>query len=712
MSNTAFSWISYYTELADKLIPYRNNRPALIDQITRAFSDADLEMPKLDNGVPTDIDPFTVFGLFNKMKLKDDKRRAILGSIGARLGVTAPMPDDFDGVPVLFPMSATFYRFEGERGSEDINILWDIFAKALNYADQKTAANASEFALAFDKAFVLPQVKWKLTMGLYWVRPYAFINLDNTNKSFLKKAFDLSISEYIKGEEYLNIIGYIMAAMSQGEEEFHNLPELSHTAWQEGKAQQTESVADEDSPVNNPQIDPSVSYWLYSPGENASMWDSFYEEGIMAIGWHEIGNLTQYSSRDEMIDAMKKYIDSSFSYTHTSLTTWDFLKRVKPGDVVLAKRGMSAIVGCGIVESDYEYQADRADKYPNVRRVRWTHKGNWETPQKIAQKTLTDITRNTKLVEMLTGLIGAVAPQGEVNNEIGEPENPSTDTPKAYTREDFLRDVYIDGAMYDELVAKLLRKRNIILQGPPGVGKTFAADRLAYSIMGYKDPSRIKMIQFHQSYSYEDFIMGYRPNESGFEIVEGPFYRFCKEAEKHPNEPYFFIIDEINRGNLSKIFGELFMLVEGDKRHNKLSLLYRDEEFGVPKNLYIIGMMNTADRSLAMIDFALRRRFAFFTFQPAFSSAGFEKYLEEKNLDALVRVVDIIEELNGIIAADDTLGRGFTIGHSYFCTDGEVDISWLASVINYEIAPLLEEYWFDEPDKCDRWVRRLREALQ
>ena len=173
---------------------------------------------------------------------------------------------------------------------------------------------------------------------------------------------------------------------------------------------------------------------------------------------------------------------------------------------------------------------------------------------------------------------------------------------------------------YEKLVDILKIKKNIILQGAPGVGKTYAAKRLAYSIMGEKDVERVMMVQFHQSYSYEDFIMGYRPTATGFELKKGVFYNFCKKAEIDTDRDYFFIIDEINRGNLSKIFGELFMLIENDKRGIPLQLLYADEKFSVPRNAYLIGMMNTADRSLAMLDYALRRRFAFVDLKPGFET--------------------------------------------------------------------------------------------
>ena len=183
---------------------------------------------------------------------------------------------------------------------------------------------------------------------------------------------------------------------------------------------------------------------------------------------------------------------------------------------------------------------------------------------------------------------------------------------ESYSKEDFLDEVYMSEQRFKTLVSVLKNKKNIILQGAPGVGKTFIAERLAYSIMGKKDDSRIRFVQFHQNYSYEDFVMGYKPVENGFELKYGVFYHFCQEASDYPEKNYFFIIDEINRGNMSKIFGELLMLIERGYRGKKAALAYNGRLFSVPENIYIIGMMNTADRSLAMIDYALRRRFSFF----------------------------------------------------------------------------------------------------
>ena len=281
-----------------------------------------------------------------------------------------------------------------------------------------------------------------------------------------------------------------------------------------------------------------------------------------------------------------------------------------------------------------------------------------------------------------------------------------------YTSEDFLREVYMTSADYTKIQAVLRNKKNIILQGAPGVGKTFAAKRLAWSMMGEIDESRVEFVQFHQNYSYEDFVMGYKPVEDGFELRNGIFYRFCQRAANQPDKDFFFIIDEINRGNMSKIFGEPLMLIERDYRGTKATLAYNGLPFSVPKNLYIIGMMNTADRSLAMIDYALRRRFSFFDMEPGFDSEGFRQYQASLNNETLNALVERVKDLNKEIAADKSLGKGFCIGHSYFCGQDTCTDEWLDSIVNYDILPMLSEYWFDDTAKLQRWENILRGVLQ
>ena len=293
-------------------------------------------------------------------------------------------------------------------------------------------------------------------------------------------------------------------------------------------------------------------------------------------------------------------------------------------------------------------------------------------------------------------------------------ENPvvAEESIDAYTKGDFLDEVYMTERRYDNLIAVLRNKKNIILQGAPGVGKTFAARRLAWSMMGEKDDSRIEFVQFHQNYSYEDFMLGYKPVEDGFELKYGIFYRFCQRAANQPDKEFFFIIDEINRGNMSKIFGELLMLIEKDYRGTKATLAYNGLSFSVPKNLYIIGMMNTADRSLAMIDYALRRRFSFFEVEPGFDSEGFIQYQNSFNNETLNELVSKVKDLNREIALDKSLGKGFCIGHSYFCGRDICTDEWLHSIVDYDILPMLSEYWFDDPNKLQRWENILQGVFQ
>ena len=290
---------------------------------------------------------------------------------------------------------------------------------------------------------------------------------------------------------------------------------------------------------------------------------------------------------------------------------------------------------------------------------------------------------------------------------------------ESYDTESALRDLFISRDNFEEMLESLQNKKNLILQGPPGTGKSFVAKRLAYALLGYKDDSRIESIQFHHSFSYEDFIQGFRPKKdgSGFTLKDGVFYRFCQKALLDPERPYVFIIDEINRGNLSKIFGEVMLLIETDKRGPEwaVSLTYSDEsasKFHIPANVRILGMMNTADRSLAIVDYALRRRFAFKDVLPGFDSDKFRPLLESKGVESQVisAIQNKMATLNKEIESSVDLGRGFTIGHSFFVpfqnvTDSNV---WYERVIKNEIDPLLREYWFDKKQsEVDQHIQAL-----
>lgn len=705
-----FQWTNFYMELASSLLSYKNNRSELIEILKTIYADAGMNFPFKEKGkeVYEDICPFTVFGSFNK-GITNANRIALLEQFAKQFSIEADIPTDFDGIPVVMNLSAWFFAYKGNRGEHDIDNLWNLLEKAIAYSDEASAENKNAFISDYDKVTKQKMVKWNITMGLYWIRPYTFINLDSTNRAFITDVdnmphyFTTIFSDINKGlpdgSNYLFMCEQAKNALNQKEYEYHSFPELSYCAWKSN--QSDNSIEPHTQPIDSNVKE--TGYWIYSPGDNACMWDEFYKDGIMGIGWDEVTDLKDFASKEEIKNFMKKVYDASYSYKNNAHCLWQFANDIKIGDVVFVKKGMHKIIGRGVVTSDYIYYSSR-DTYKHIRKVDWQNNGEWEHPGQAVMKTLTRISAYPDYIQKLLDLFAEDMPE-EVSEqkEIKYPP---------YSKDDFLNEVYMDEDTYKTLTELLESKYNIILQGAPGVGKTFAAKRLAYSIMGQKDTSRVAMVQFHQSYSYEDFIQGYRPSKEGFELENGAFYKFCKEAEEDNERPYFFIVDEINRGNLSKILGELMMLIEKDKRGEKIKLLYSNEWFTVPQNVRIIGMMNTADRSLALMDYALRRRFAFFDFAPAFSSEGFKNYLAEKNSPKLESLITIVESLNNTISSDESLGDGFRIGHSYFCTDDEITDEWLKSVVEYEVIPLIKEYWFDEPTKVRDWSATLRSAIK
>lgn len=829
-----FEWTSFYSEFATKLLEFKDNRAELIADIQSAYSAINMKLPKLESEDSIiDIDPFTVFGLFNK-GITNANRIAILESFATVFNIKSKVPDNFDGIPVLNNLKATYYGFKDDRQADDIDNLWGLYESAINLAEKDDATNRAIFTKWYDTVHDQLGIRWNITMGLYWIRPYEFINLDSRNRWFIVDPDNMPVdfvnsvkkklNKVPYAAEYLAIKDACLHALKDGNYEYKNYPELSYSAWivseqvnqekaevkgkksskaaflrwfapliqalrdlggsgtpAEARAKIIENEQLSEDEINETRgknnvnkfenevafarsylvnagyIDKSVygiwtlteagksvdmtseiasdifknvlssspskqgkntaalaladedvhtvRYWLYASGEGSCMWDEFYTSGIMAIGWGEIGDLSTFDSKDAMKIKMREVIDESLSYKNAAHATWQFANEMKIGDIVFVKKGMHQIIGRGVVMSDYEYDDTRDDEYKNIRQVDWTHNGEWPHPGQAVMKTLTDITSYTDYVEKLNSLF-----EDETEEDAEDVEK----TYPPYTKEDFLSEVFMPEEEYEKLSGILRIKKNIILQGAPGVGKTFAAKRIAFSMMGVKDVERVMMVQFHQSYSYEDFIMGFRPSTDGFELKRGAFYNFCKKAEIDGDNDYFFIIDEINRGNLSKIFGELFMLIENDKRGVSLQLLYSDEKFSVPKNIYIIGMMNTADRSLAMLDYALRRRFAFFEIKPGFTTDGFREYrmnLENEKFDKLIACV---ESLNNVISNDESLGAGFCIGHSYFCNllPDTIDDQVLSGIVEYELIPLLKEYWFDEPTKVKDWSSNLRSAIK
>ena len=435
-------------------------------------------------------------------------------------------------------------------------------------------------------------------------------------------------------------------------------------------------------------------------GENR--WPSDVKDGLATISWDRMGDLRR--SRDEI---QKDLVSRGHGENPImrSQFLWEFANKMEVGDIVIATRKGAGLLGWGRVIGDYRYDPDGGKFRVHTRTVRW-HECDEEIrlfSGWIAVKRLTDYRQSLCWVRLAFWLMG----------------DPVDGTATSYTIADAHHDLLLPLDHFTRLFTSIKSRKNLILQGPPGTGKTFIARRIAWCLIGRKDDDPIEMVQFHQSYAYEDFVEGFRPtNAGGFELKPGVFRRFCERARAKPDTPHVFIIDEINRGNLSRIFGELLMLIERDKRNEDYAvvLTYSDKRFHIPENVYILGMMNTADRSLALVDYALRRRFAFETLDPVFGTeygrATFKKYLvEEKGADpALVsRISERMAELNKTIRGDKELGRGFQIGHSYFLPDDgeEPSEDWYKHVVDTQIAPLLREYWFDSPKEVENEVTRL-----
>jgi 5-methylcytosine-specific restriction protein B len=503
-----FTWVEFYKEFASKLLAYKDCRDELIEKVKDIYTDTEINIPTLekDNNM-VDIDPFTVFGLFNKSSMREVNRIKILSAVKKIFDVKAELPQSFDSIPVLNNQNATFYYFVGERGENDIDDLWCLFETAIKYATNPSSENRAELSKYFDLVINRKgNGNSKITMGLYWIAPNSFLNLDSRNEWYIYKSGKIpeeivnnlpEVEPKIAANVYFEIVEMLRDYLNSNISTLKDFKELSFAAWkyskqvnEEIKEQKKAKAALEKKGDGLADDDVETThYWIYSPGDRACKWDEFYERGVMGLGWNQIGDYSQYSSKKEMKTAMKENIDHSKSYKNAALATWQFFQVMKPGDIVFAKKGMHTIIAKGIVTSDYMFDTEDGD-YPNIREVDWINVGERQHPGKAVMKALTDITAYTDYVSELNALYE------DDNDDISEPDE--IEYPE-YSPEKFLEEVYMDGDNYDTLVELIRVKKNVILQGAPGVGKTFAAKRLAYSMMGCKDQNRVMMIKFHQS---------------------------------------------------------------------------------------------------------------------------------------------------------------------------------------------------------------------
>jgi 5-methylcytosine-specific restriction protein B len=432
--------------------------------------------------------------------------------------------------------------------------------------------------------------------------------------------------------------------------------------------------------------------WLYAPGSKAIYWEEFRQAGIAAIGWDDAGDLSSYRDAEAIKARMDQVIAEPQSVVNANQCL-DFAHRMNPGDLIFVKRGRREIIGFGRIKSNYRFEPDRPF-FRHVRDVDWRSSGSWPTASHrlLSMKTLTEITDDETLIEELEQLIGASEPTPASATAVPE-------TLPTYTVDDFSAETAIPREAIETWLTRLKRKQQLIFQGPPGTGKTFVAERLA-RVLTSNTHGLVDLVQFHPSYGYEDFMHGIRPVTQGgqilFERIPGRFLRFCRAArDVRDGSPCVLIIDEINRGNLSRIFGELMYLLE--YREKTIPLAGEETRFGIPPNVHIIGAMNTADRSIALVDHALRRRFSFIHLAPDYGVLRAQ--LERHGLVA-AGLIDALKAVNSAI--DD---RNYEIGISFFLKDGAALATTLQDVWEGEIEPYLEEYFYDQPRKLEplRW---------
>lgn len=816
-----YDWIDIYQEFANRLLDYKNNREELIRKLQEIYVELNLKYPLIDGDeIGKDVCPFSVMGIFNK-HISESNRISILSKIKEKFDLRSQVPTDFSGIPILNNMRSMFYHFTPNRKESDIPNLWNLFEIAIQYADNQDEKNYYEFCKNYDKVIEQPLVKWNITLGLFWIRPYTYLNLDTKNREYLKNTTNefkiirsiSKLKDVPSAKEYLKIIEECKRIFSIENSEFKNFIEFSDNAYLSNKKSnaaflkwfrpllealkelggtatpsdvrrkiiENEELSEEyisevrgKSEVNKfaNELAFARNYLVYEgliDGSERGIWKiteagrniEMTEEEASRIFSKWVSKLKDKrdsSSRsmnywlvgaswNSAGDQTERFIEEGIWQNGYDKKYNNIVNKMQPGDKIAIKTSYTK-------SKDVPFENN--GETVSVMKIKVTGtvienmndgkniKVDWDEPEErewymfTGRNTIWNITpKDDKDDWMKEELIKFIFDGQEQDYQkfINDPywgdryniivESDKDDEFITYTKSDFLKEVFMDEEKYEVVKNTLIRKKNIILQGVPGVGKTFCAKKLFYSIIGKKDDTKIKTVQFHQSYSYEDFIQGFRPNEEGkFELKDGIFYNLVKEAreeyekaeqENRKAQEYCIIIDEINRGNLSKVFGELMMLIEGDKRKKEyaIKLTYSpNEDFYIPKNLYIIGTMNTADRSLTMIDYALRRRFSFITLEPAFENKKLENYLiDDEGIDDefAIKITQMYIQLNRFIK-DTFKNNNFIIGHSYFINQLDRDKleSSYNEIVEYDIKPLLEEYFFGEEEKIDEALNKIK----
>ena len=647
--NSSFNWTGFYEEFANQLLTFRDRREELVEGIHKISEKIDVMSILNDQyeegvvgGPLKDICPFTVIAIFNR-GITDKNRVLIATELANLIGVSEPVPKSFDGIPVVNNQATWFFGYSYKRESDDIDNLWEVFARAIEFADLNDKDEGEEladhFAAAYDKAMEIYGVGWNLTMGLYWIRPWNFLTLDGQSKDYINKKLNIHINtngpnKRCNSRDYLELMERIEARFQEDSYPVHTFPELSLAAY---KYQPTNS----EKSSNQTWEDVVVSQVQQLCLENGS--DEFTLDEFLARFTDELEE--RYPDR-KGIEGAVKYL---------------LRKMVKDEKIELLSKGMYRLLDNDLVDS-----------------------------------------LDVKIYS-------------ELYNQV---------SPDTYSVDNIISDgCFLSKTKVEKTLKRLRTKKNIILQGPPGTGKTWLAKRLAFALMGHRDDSKIRAVQFHPNLSYEDFIRGWRPSGEGrLTLVDGPFMEMIKTAIDDPESKYVIVIEEINRGNPAQVFGEMLTLLETDKRtpDEALELSYKKfdgERVFIPDNLYVVGTMNIADRSLALVDLALRRRFAFIDLEPTLGKSWRDWVQDKNGIDSafLYEIDQRISAINAEISADASLGPQFQIGHSYVTPATGMPIAdakeWFSEVVETEIGPLLDEYWFDDLIKSRKAQKRLIEGL-
>ncbi len=680
--NNKFTWIPIYHKLALKIMEFENNPDELKQIVFKVQEQIGYDSESYNGELMECIDPLGFFSILEKYG--QNIRNKFISKFEEMTGMSIEVPNDYDGLPSIVALNARLFK------DDDSKILWNVTKYALEYDKTKTDYARLNFIQNYNRTYERRDKDYRIPNQLFKIAPNTFISLDSNTRNIIENELHINLGNFNDGEEYLNICAKVNDLISSGNYEYKSFPELSYYAWNKLK---NNSVNNQSTSSNQKDDKENINYYF-----------------IVASG-------EQFNFTSQNINDTVKY--SSHTINGRIRNDYECFNDIQVGDKLICYDATPTlqIIGESVCTSELnndEIEIKLFNKFekPIDFEVIKNTKELDDIPNKIkSRKTLfklNDIEYKT-IIDLVYG-----------NYKIEQ-----------YTVDDYKNDVYV--GMFNELSALLKRKKNIIIKGAPGVGKTYMAKRLAYAMMNKKDENRIEFVQFHQSYSYEDFVEGLRPldDSNGFEVKDGVFKKFCNEkASLDPDNKYYFIIDEINRGNISKIFGELLMLIEDDKRGDykyTVKLPYSNKPFIVPNNVYIIGMMNTADRSLALLDYALRRRFSFVDIEPAFDTDGFRKYQNSINNDYFNEIIKMITDLNKDIIDPEknpSLGKGFAIGHSYFSNLDEAHLSQkddydstktyeqnleetLSSILEYDIKPIIREYWFDDEEKQKEVIKKI-----